>query len=98
MGLRILPVPYDSGDREKRMGSGPERLHDLGLLQALETAGVSVSLERIQASESFPAEINTSFELYRALSERVQVARKGGAFPLALAGNCGSVSPHAPVH
>ena len=43
-----------------------------------------------EAQGSFRAEIQTAFELYRQLAERVCAARREGRFPLVLSDNCGS--------
>jgi arginase len=50
-----------------------------------------VDVELVEAAGDFQTEISTSFELYRLLADRVRVACERGAFPLVLAGNCGSV-------
>lgn len=59
------------------MGAGPLRLvRDLG-----------IAAEEIAPASEFPAEIRTSFELYRALAERVRTVDD---FPLVLSGHCGA--------
>ncbi len=89
MQIRLLLVPYDSGQRNVRMGAGPEHLRASGLIEHLTTAGHEVDLEVIEpASINWRAEVQTSFELMRAIAEHVRSARAAGRFPLVLSGNC----------
>jgi arginase len=88
--VQIIQVPYDSGHRSLRMGSGPEYFGQSGVDQVLRRDGHDVQMEAVEAKDSFRAEIKTSFELYRLLAERVRAARGEGRFPLVLSGNCGS--------
>jgi arginase len=90
MHIDMLTVPYDSGHRNRRMGSGPLHLVEHGLEQLLQRAGHTVHVAEIAADDEFPAEISTSFELCGLLAERVQQAVADGRWPLALAGNCNS--------
>ena len=46
--FQILLVPYDSGHRGLRMGSGPEHFVDNGLAQVLESEGHQVFVETIE--------------------------------------------------
>ncbi len=90
MRIRVLAVPYDSGRREERMGRGPEHILRHGLERALETHGHELHVEHLAVEDPFPTEVGTTFALYRLLGARVASARAEGAFPLVLAGNCGS--------
>lgn len=90
MKVQIIQVPYDSGHRGVRMGSGPEHFAHNGVAQLLRGAGYDVQTETIETQDAFRAEIRTAFELYRQLAERVCAARCEGRFPLVLSGNCGS--------
>ena len=78
--IRYFTLPYDSGYRGLRMGAGPFRL-----LDALGVPG-----EEIEPASEWRAEIKTTFELYRALADRVHEAVQLGDFPVVLAGNCGA--------
>jgi arginase len=85
MDVRCILVPYDSGQREVRMGKGPEKLLEgLGALPELGTLAV----ERIDMAATFPTEIAGTFTLARLLAERVRHAVASGRFPLVLTGNC----------
>jgi len=88
MKVHIIQVPYDSGHRSIRMGSGPEHFVQHGIADALRDEGHDVDVQCVEASSEFRAEIRTAFELLRALAERVRVAYNNGAFPLVLSGNC----------
>ncbi|HYC60930.1 MAG TPA: arginase family protein [Thermoanaerobaculia bacterium] len=78
----LFLVPYDSGAYNVRMGAGPLRLREL--LSELPA-------QEIVSRDLFPAEIKTTFELYRSLADAVREAGRS-AFPIVLAGNCGAVS------
>lgn len=90
MKVRVIQVPYDSGHRSLRMGSGPEHFVNHGLVQVLQDAGHEVSVEAIEAQPEFRAEVQTQFELYRSLAEQVAKAKQNDQFPLVLSGNCGA--------
>ncbi len=89
MEIRLLLVPYDSGQRSVRMGAGPEHLRAAGFPDYLSAAGHAVDAQVIEpASMKWQAEVQTSFELMRAVAEQVRAARTAGRFPLILSGNC----------
>jgi arginase len=89
MEIRLLLVPYDSGQRNVRMGAGPEHLCNAGLEKHLAAQGHHVESRVIEpASVHWRAEVQTSFELMRAVAEQVRAARAAGRFPLVLSGNC----------
>jgi arginase len=88
--IHTILVPYDSGHRGARMGRGPLHMREHGAIDRLRAAGHDVVESIIEAPPSFPTEIGTSFALHRVLSESVCAATASGAFPLILAGNCGS--------
>src|SRR5262249_38666367 len=86
---RLLLVPYDSGQRNVRMGAGPEHLRAAGLPRHLIELGHEVDVQVIEpASLNWRAEVQTSFELMRAVAEQVRTARASSRFPLVLSGNC----------
>lgn len=73
---RYFSLPYDSGYKDLRMGAGPSRIvRELG-----------VDAEEIHPASEWRAEIKTTFELYRALAERVRATND---FPVVFSGNCG---------
>ena len=89
MEIRLLLVPYDSGQRSVRMGAGPEHLCASGLKEHLAAKGHTVEIEIIEpASANWRAEVQTSFELMRAVAKHVRRAREARRFPIVLAGNC----------
>ena len=90
MNVQVIQVPYDSGHRSLRAGSGPEHFINNGLAQVLQDAGHKVFVETIESKSEFRTEVQTQFELYRALAERVAEARENRKFPLILSGNCGA--------
>jgi arginase len=90
MNVQVIRVPYDSGHRGLRAGSGPEYLINKGLTRVLQDEGHEVSVETIESQAAFQAEVQTQFELYRTLAARVAEARRNGRFPLVLSGNCGA--------
>src|ERR1051325_5569570 len=82
MEIRLLLVPYDSGQRNVRMGAGPEYLRAAGLREKLVARGHAVDAQVIEpTSMKWQAEVQTSFELMRAVADGVRKARAAGRFP-----------------
>ncbi len=90
MKIDLIQLPYDSGQRDRRMGRGPRRILDQGLVEHLQGAGFDVESVTVETDAAFATEVGTTFELYGKLSEQVSRSVQAGAFPLVLAGNCGS--------
>jgi arginase len=89
MEIRLLLVPYDSGQRSVRMGAGPDYLRNAGLTERLEAGGHKISTQIVEpATTNWRAEVQTSFELMRAVAHQVRSARSQTSFPLVLSGNC----------
>lgn len=88
MKVQVMQIPYDSGNRNVRMGSGPEHFVSNGLAEVLQAEGHEVWVEAIESNAEFRAEVKTQFDLYRLLAERVAEARRNSKFPLILSGNC----------
>ncbi|WP_421709572.1 arginase family protein [Algihabitans sp.] len=88
MRVRLIVSPYDSGQKLRRMGCGPDRLLDEGLAAALEADGSNVEVRRIELTEAFPSEIAVGFAAMRAVSMQVAAALRDRALPVVLAGNC----------
>jgi arginase len=93
--VALIRVPYDAGQRERRLGAGPDALVAAGAADRLATAsGASVVPARLASDAAFPLEVGVGFELARKLAGEVAQARRnprhagGGAFPVVLAGNC----------
>lgn len=87
MALHLLQVPYDSGQRARRMGLGPLCPVERGALDRLRRVGRDVCLIPVEAEAACPTGIGTAFELYRSVSEAVAAAVRGGALPLVPSGN-----------
>lgn len=86
--VELILVPFDSGHRGIRLGSGPQRLIDSGLPRRLEDRGVTTAVHTVESSLGFPTENTLAFHLAGRIAERVREARADGRFPLVLAGNC----------
>jgi arginase len=99
MNIKLILVPYDSGQRGVRLGAGPRALAANGLGEHLAAAG-KVETEWIEAEEAFLMENQTSFDLMRLVAGRVAAADRQGQFPIIVAGNCdvivGSVAGLSP--
>jgi len=72
------------------MGRGPLHFSKHGASDRLRAGGHDVIESVVDVATTFPTEVGTSFELYRSLADRVCGAVTDRAFPLVLAGNCGS--------
>lgn len=86
--MAVVQVPYDSGHRGRRMGAGPLRIVEAGLLGALAGRGAEARLASVDLDTDFPTEIDSGFRVVRAVKDRVEDAVSEGRFPLLLAGNC----------
>ncbi|MCP4024551.1 MAG: hypothetical protein GY729_22115 [Desulfobacteraceae bacterium] len=86
--ISLIQVPYDSGHRNLRMGTGPEKIIRSGLKTELVNAGHEVHLKSIQVESQFHTENWTSFSVIRELANQVCESRTSNEFPLVLAGNC----------
>jgi arginase len=89
--LRLIACPFHNGLPDVSMGAGATRLASDQLLRAgIETAGWTVSDDRVAPVEESDAEVARVMELVRRLAGRVRLAADEGALPLVLAGNCNS--------
>lgn len=88
MQVDILRVPYDSGHLRQRMGRGPDRLIDSGIVNQIESLGHTARVTDISLDPGFTTEVAAAAELARRLSHYVRAARSSQRFPLVLAGNC----------
>jgi arginase len=88
--VALILVPYDSGRRRERLGTGPERLLEAGLERRMRAAGHQTVVHLAEPpADAWHAEIGTAFALARAVSRLVRQALADGSFPLVLSGNCG---------
>ena len=83
--LELIVVPYDTGRRSHRMGCGPEYLLASGLVEQLETAGLSA---RVATLETSGDALHAAFDLARQIASATSAAVQSGRFPIILAGNC----------
>jgi arginase len=89
--VSVIAVPFDSGLRDTRMGRGPQAILDAGLIDRLRDAGATVRTTTIDPPDVvFPAELPLTFALLRGVADEVAAARRDGALPLVLSGNCNS--------
>jgi arginase len=90
MKVRLILVPYDSGQREWRMGKGPGHLLRHGIASSVRAAGHTVAAEFVEHDHHVPSDVGSSFALYRMVSRRVRQAVEAGELPVVLGGNCGA--------
>ena len=89
MNVNVFAVPYDSGFRALRMGAGPARLLDGGVLDGLEEAGAQVSVSTYDGPATMlRPEAQCAFDIQRWLAPLVTEARQRDALTLVLSGNC----------
>ena len=88
MKVRVILVPYDSGQFRRRMGLGPERILKEGLSKLFSQMKIQFDTAEIGLDSGHPAEISSAFELARKVAENVRESRSHGVFPLVLSGNC----------
>ncbi|HEU0209090.1 MAG TPA: arginase family protein [Candidatus Udaeobacter sp.] len=89
MDTRLLLVPYDSGQRSVRMGAGPEHLLNSGLKEHLAKQSHAADAMVVEpTAQNWRAEVQTSFELMRAIAKSVRESRAAYRFPVVLSGNC----------
>ncbi|RAH52986.1 arginase [Aspergillus piperis CBS 112811] len=86
--ITIIFSPYHVGIRDHRVGNGPHRIRQHGIIQALEGLGVEVNLIELEPVDKFEGEIGRSFELLRRTSTTVTQAVENNTFPIILSGNC----------
>jgi arginase len=86
--IQLVGVPYDSGQRDMRMGRGPAHLLELGAEKLLREMGHDVSHLTIDTDLTFPGEIGVAFDLNRLIAEAVRTAVADDRLPIILAGNC----------
>lgn len=86
--ITIIFSPYHVGLRDHRVGDGPNRISQLGLISQLENLEVKVHFHEIPHVDDFEGEIGRSFEILRRTSVAVFQAQSNNSFPLVLSGNC----------
>lgn len=86
--ITLIFSPYHVGIRGHRVGNGPHRIRNLGVIQALEKLDLKLKLVELGRVDEFEGEIGRSFELLRRISSAVTEAVSNNTFPLILSGNC----------
>ena len=85
-GIQLIVAPFHGAQRAHKVGAGPLRLLEMGLIERLEGREVAVfDLGHIEDAEG---EIGGAFEAMRRVARAVSSAVSSGAFPILLAGNC----------
>ena len=88
--IRLILVPYDSGNYALRHGLGPQAFLDQNLVKELEDQGHQVDMTELTDTSPLQSEISTSFKLMSMISEATNQAENEGAIPVVIAGNCNS--------
>jgi arginase len=90
--IRLVVVPYELGRLRDGVGCGPDRLIELGAVDALASAGATVRTDVIALDDRYGAtgqgEVDAAFEIIRLVADRVRDAREDRAFPVVLSGSC----------
>jgi arginase len=98
--IQVLQVPYDSGQRLVRHGTGPSALVRGGAVAQLAASGADVTTTEITIPGPFTTEVGGGVEVMRRTADAVMAA--GRAAPVVLAGNCGAsvgvMTAHARAH
>lgn len=87
-GIDLIQIPYDTGRRGWRMGTGPERIAEVLDAGALASTGVDARARVVEADVDPPTETSVAFDLAARISALVRASREANRFPLVLAGNC----------
>jgi arginase len=85
MNVNLIVVPYDSGRRDFRMGSGPGHLLRNGLAAQLEAGGHVITVTTL---ETVGNDVESAFDLAAKIAATVRAADRNGHLPVILAGNC----------
>ncbi|SDD81324.1 arginase family protein [Rhodospira trueperi] len=88
MTVHIIECPYDSGRRDWRMGRGVPRLTEAVVLPTLADAGLTARRVTLRLENDETAEIAATFELQRRTAASIRQARRDGAWPFIVSGNC----------
>jgi len=96
--IDVIVAPFQAGALGSRVGKGPYRLLEEGLVEALRRTTMDVAVVEIEPVDAFEGEIGRTFEVKRRAAAAVSAATINGRFPLVLAGNCNtSVGVHAGI-
>lgn len=94
--IDVIVAPFHAGAFGSRVGRGPRRLLEKGLVEAVRCTTRDVAVIEIEPVDAFEGEIGRTFEVKRRVAAAVSAASRSDRFPLVLAGNCNtSVGVHA---
>ena len=86
--IDLIAAPYDSAHYNKRMGAGPLRLVDNGLIEHLSDEGFKVNYKKLIVEEEFLTEIASTIQLLIKIKHAIIESIQNASFPLVLSGNC----------
>ena len=86
--ITIIFCPYHVGIRDHRVGDGPNRIRQHGIIDELESLGIEVKFHEIERVDDFEGEIGRSFEVLRRISTAISATVQSNSFPIVLSGNC----------
>src|SRR4051812_47138110 len=86
--VALLTVPYDSGQRGRRMGAGPLHLLRAGAIARLEGTGKRVRHIPIELEDGFWTEVGAATRLQQMIAREVRAAPEPRV--IVLSGNCNS--------
>ncbi|KAG0671254.1 hypothetical protein C6P45_001018 [Maudiozyma exigua] len=86
--IHIVYSPYHVGERNLRVGGGPDKILSFSIVNELEKLGYFVKIVEIPPVNEYEGEIGKSFEILKRTSVAVHDSISQGAFPLILSGNC----------
>src|SRR5436853_2496915 len=86
--LALLTVPYDGGQRGRRMGAGPLHLLQAGAIARLEGTGKRVRHIPIELEDAFWTEVGAATRLQQMIAREVHAAAEDRV--VVLSGNCNS--------
>lgn len=69
--VTIILCPYHVGLRDHRVGDGPNRIREMGLVEELQKLSIHVTIAEISPVDDFEGEIGRSFEILRRMSDAV---------------------------
>lgn len=93
--IKLVSLPYDSGRKDQRMGSGPVHLLENGIVESLTTHENEVEISNVLLPEDFHSEGTALVELQRRAVPLLQEALLNNYRILLLSGNCGPAAMSA---
>src|SRR6266516_494326 len=88
MDVCLIEVPSMAGDDRHRAAEGPRRLLDAGAEALLASAGIAVTVERVERGGSFRDTASSTAAVNRRLAATVEKSIAAEQLPLVLAGSC----------